>query len=101
MFAGKIGAPQRHRHDLRAAGDERVAHHFIRGKFSRADEQPRSEFAIGNFQLGRLIRHHGNIFAICRLRIDLYMREICNSVIACATASSRADARDLSIVCLA
>jgi hypothetical protein len=37
----------------------------------------------------------------CRLRIDLYVREICNSLIACATASSRADARDLSIICLA
>ena len=48
--SGKIGAAQRHRHELGPAGNQRVAHQFVRRKFPRADDQPRRELAIGNLQ---------------------------------------------------
>ena len=60
VLPGKIRAPQCDGDDFRAAGDERVAHDFVRGEFSRADEQSRSEFAIGDAQLGRFVRHGSN-----------------------------------------
>ena len=56
-FAGKIGAPQCDRHQLGPARNQRVAHQFVRCKFPRADDQPRSEFAIGNFQFRGFVRH--------------------------------------------
>src|SRR6266536_5504976 len=64
VLAGQIGPAQRHGYDLGATGNKGIAHRLVRRKFSGADEQPRSEFTIGDFQLGRLIRHHGNIFVI-------------------------------------
>ena len=57
VFARNIGAPQRHRHHLGAAGDERVAHQFVRREFPRANESARREFAIGDLQFRRLVRH--------------------------------------------
>mgnify|MGYP003693815517 CR=1 FL=1 len=55
--AGEIGASQRDRDELSPARFERVAHQFVGGKLAGADEQARCEFAIGDFELRRLIRH--------------------------------------------
>jgi hypothetical protein len=48
VFTGEIGAPQRHRHQLCTAGNERVAHQLIGRKLSRADEEPGRELTIGD-----------------------------------------------------
>src|SRR5439155_26078556 len=57
VFAGNVSAPQRYCHQLSPAGNERVAHQLVGGEFSRANDQARSEFAIGNLQFGGLVRH--------------------------------------------
>ena len=59
--AGKIGAAQRDRDELRPARFERVAHQFVGGKLAGANEQSRSEFAIGDFEFRRFIRHRDNL----------------------------------------
>ena len=64
-FPGKVGPPQRDGHDFRAARFERIAHQFVRGEFARADEQSRSEFAIGNAQLRRFVRHDYKLTISC------------------------------------
>ena len=56
-FAGHIRAAQSHGDDFRAAGDQRIAHQFVRREFSRAHQQARGELAIGDLQFGRLVRH--------------------------------------------
>ena len=48
VFAGNVSAPQRYGHQLGAAGNERVAHQLVGREFSRANDQARSELAIGD-----------------------------------------------------
>ena len=57
VFAGNIGAPQRHSHELGPAGNERIAHQLVRREFARANDEARSEFAIRNLQFGGLVGH--------------------------------------------
>ena len=43
---GKVGPPQRHRYDLRATGDKRIAHGLVGRELSGTNEQSRGEFAV-------------------------------------------------------
>jgi hypothetical protein len=49
VFPRDVGTPERDRHDLRSARDERIAHQFVRTEFARADKQPGRKFAIRDF----------------------------------------------------
>ena len=63
--AAQIGAAQGDGDHFRAAGIQRVAHGFGRGKFPRAQDEPRTKFTSGNGQWP--IRLHHETITFCRL----------------------------------